>query len=373
MITIILNVILFVAVLAVLILVHEFGHFIVAKKSGIRVDEFGLGFPPKLWGRKWGETTYTLNALPFGGFVKIFGEDPNDENTNGPDRSRSFVHKPRYIQAMVLVAGVTFNFLFACILLSIGFMVGMPSSVDDAYAKFSKDIHVLITKVGENSPASSAGLKVGDTIVAITGNDKALQNETLTPSSIQEFVSSNENKPLALIYKHEGETKTVFITPVVNAIEGRNEPAIGIAMDQVGTVVLPVHLAFIEGFRFAGSLFIQTVGGLYHLILGVFTGQSDLSGVSGPVGIVGMVGEASRMGFIYLLTFTSLISINLAVINLLPFPALDGGRLLFVAIEAIKRSPINSKVTNTLNFVGFGILIALMLAVTAHDVFKLFK
>ncbi len=373
MLSIILNILLFVAVLAILILVHEFGHFIVAKKSGIRVDEFGLGFPPKLWGRKYGETTYTLNALPFGGFVKIFGEDPNDENTNGPDRARSFVHKPRYIQAAVLVAGVTFNFLFACLLLSVGFMVGMPSSVDEGYSQYTKDKHILITKVGELSPASSAGLSVGDAIISVGSVDKILQGDALTSKNIQDFVASHGDQSLAVTYKRAGESKTVSITPIVNAIEGRSLPAVGIAMEEVGTVVLPIHLAFYEGFRFASSLFVETIKGLYGLIAGAFSGHSDLSQVTGPVGIVGMVGEASRMGFIYLLTFTSLISINLAVVNLLPFPALDGGRLLFVGIEAIKRTPINTKVVNTLNFAGFAILIILMLVVTFQDVLKLFR
>lgn len=371
MLAIFLNILLFVAVLAILILVHEFGHFIVAKKSGIRVDEFGLGFPPKLWGKKFGETTYTLNAIPFGGFVKIFGEDPNNENTNGPDRLRSFVHKPRYIEALVLVAGVAFNFLFACILLSVGFMVGMPSSIDEGYVGYAKDSHILITKVGENSPAEAADLKVGDTIVSVVGDDSALQDTSLTPANIQQFISTHAGTKIALMYKREGETKTVFLTPVANAIEGRTEPAIGIAMDQVGTVVLPIHLAIVEGFKFAGSLFLETVKGLYHLISGIFTGHGNLSQVTGPVGIVGMVGEASRMGFIYLVTFTSLISINLTVINLLPFPALDGGRLLFVVIEAVKRSPINPRISNTLNYAGFAILLALMAVVTFHDVFKL--
>jgi regulator of sigma E protease len=369
--TTILNILLFAAILATLILVHEFGHFIVAKKSGIRVDEFGLGFPPKLWAKKWGETTYTLNLLPFGGFVKIFGEDPNDENTNGPDRSRSFVHKPRYIQAMVLIAGVTFNFLFAALLLSIGFMVGMPSSIDEGSAKYAKDQHILITKVGDNSPASKAGLKIGDTIVAIVADNTTLQDTSLTPVAIQQLVLSHADKRISLVYKRNGQTKTETLVPIRNAIAGYNDPAIGIAMDTVGTVVLPIHKAFFEGFTFAGSLFVQTIVGLYHLITGIFTGHSNLSQVTGPVGIVGLVGEASRMGFIYLVTFTSLISINLAVINLLPFPALDGGRLLFVIIEAIKRSPINAKYTNALNYGGFVILIGLMLLVTFHDVFKL--
>ena len=122
------SILLFIIILAVLILAHEFGHFIVAKKSGIRVDEFGIGFPPKLYGKKFGETEYTINALPLGGFVKIFGENPDEENTNGPDRARSFVHKPKIIQAAVLVAGVFFNLLLAWFLISAGFMIGLPAS-----------------------------------------------------------------------------------------------------------------------------------------------------------------------------------------------------------------------------------------------------
>jgi regulator of sigma E protease len=124
------TIIIFIIVLAALVFVHELGHFLAAKSSGIRVDEFGLGFPPKLWSFKKGETTYSLNAIPFGGFVKIFGENPDQESIEGPDKNRSFVHKPKYIQAWVLSAGVIFNILFAWILISIGYMVGMPVPVD---------------------------------------------------------------------------------------------------------------------------------------------------------------------------------------------------------------------------------------------------
>ncbi|MDO8575142.1 MAG: site-2 protease family protein, partial [bacterium] len=181
------TVIIFIIVLAVLILVHEFGHFISAKKLGIRVDEFGLGFPPKLWGKKKGETEYTVNAIPFGGFVKIFGENPDDVSEKGPDSKRSFVNKPKWVQAIVLVAGVFFNFVFAWILISITFFMGVNASVTD-YAKYADritDKGVTVAMTVKDKPAYNSGLRLGDTIrsIEIYSNGKNITSSS-TPLSV---------------------------------------------------------------------------------------------------------------------------------------------------------------------------------------------
>jgi len=256
------NILIFLIILLVLVLVHEFGHFFTAKRFGIRVDEFGFGFPPKLFGFKFGGTEYTFNLLPLGGFVKIFGENPDDTNTYGPEADRNFINKPKYQQAIVLFAGVFANFLLAWLLFSIVLMIG--------------------------------------------------------PSKLSFFS------------------------------------------------------AFWEGMKFTLFITKETVLGLYALIVESLQGRGSLESITGPIGIIKIVGDAYNVGFSYLLSFTGLISINLAVINLLPFPALDGGRLFFLLIEKIKGSRISPKVANTANMIGFGVLILLMLFVTYHDVINLF-
>ena len=356
-----------------LVLVHEFGHFFTAKRFGIRVDEFGFGFPPKLFGRKYGETEYTINALPLGGFVKIFGENPDEENTSGPDSARSFINKPKWKQAIVLFAGIFFNFLLAWLLFSFGFMSGFPMSTENVPNGYKVDnSHLVILSVLPKSPADLSGLKTGDKIISIQSEKDTLS--VINPDTLKSFVVSHPGKILEIGYLRGGNTieNIINITPVDNVNDGK--PAIGIAMDEIGTVKLPILTAFWEGMKFDISITKQTVVGLYTLIKEAIQGQGKeaLSSVSGPVGLVGIVGDAYKFGFVYLLSFTALISVNLAIINLIPFPALDGGRLLFLLIEKIKGSRINPKFANTANMAGFAVLIILMLLITYHDVAKLF-
>ncbi len=363
------NIIIFFVILLVLVLVHEFGHFYSAKKFGIRVDEFGFGFPPKIWGIKKGETEYTFNLLPFGGFVKIFGENPDDENTNGPDRDRSFVHKAKWKQAIVLFAGVFANFILAWILISFGFLSGFPTSVGSEPKGYTlQNVHLVVVSVSPKSPAEQAGLKSGDKIVSIkSGADMVVE---ITPDSLKSFVLSHGNKEIDFGYIRavkDGE----IVTKIIPANIG-NRPAIGISMDLIGTAKLPIFLSFWEGLKLTLSVTKNTALGLYTMIKDGIMGRGSMANVAGPVGMVGIVGDAYKLGFSYILSFMALISINLAIINLLPFPALDGGRLFFLLIEKIKGSRINPKVANTVNLIGFAILIGLMLLVTYHDIAKLF-
>jgi regulator of sigma E protease len=363
------SIIIFIIILGVLILVHEFGHFIVAIKSGIKVSEFGIGFPPKIVKLfRWRETDFTLNAIPFGGFVKIFGENPEEESISGPDSSRSFVNKPRWIQALVLVAGVSFNIIFAWILISVGFMYGLPTPVDYGGSGVVKNPQVVITTVGVDSPAYLAGIKTGDVIKKIGTENIAISD--LTPEIVSDFIKNTNTEKIDVVYSRGQNEFQASITPVEGIVEGKK--AIGVSMDYIGILRLPVHLAFWEGLKTTGSLLVAVTSGLALFLLNTITFNADFSQVTGPVGIVGMVGDVSNLGFIYLLSFTAFISLNLAVINLIPFPALDGGRLLFVLIETIIRKPISPKVANTFNGVGFLLLILLMLVVTVNDVVKLF-
>jgi len=377
------TILIFFAVLLVLIVVHEFGHFIVAKKLGIRVDEFGVGFPPKLFGKKYGETEYTINAIPFGGFVKIFGENPDEESTSGPDKDRALMHKPKLVQAAVLFAGVFFNMLLAWVLFSITFMSGVPvlnSSQSENLIPYLSDERIVITQVLKDSPAEKALLIPGDEIVSLSvvpavAGAASQGGDAVAPLNVRDvsaFVNTHGKEPVTLAFKRNGVSDTAIITPQKGLITGASEVfAIGVGTGLVSTLQLPVHLAIFEGGK-------QTFNMLYRVTVGIGTFlydavlfKADLSTIAGPVGIVGLVGDATALGFMVLLNFTAIISLNLAVINLIPFPALDGGRLLFLLIEAIKGSPIKPQIANAFNFIGFALLILLMLVVTYGDIMRL--
>ena len=367
-----------------MVLVHEAGHFFTAKSFGIRVDEFGFGFPPKLFGFKKGETEYSINALPFGGFVKIFGESMDEadfveveflDKKETPEKvelaKRCLINKPKYQQALVMFAGIFSNFLLAWLLFSFGFMSGLPTSVGSEPNGYElKDKHLVVISVLAKSPAETAGLKSGDKIISLLSDKDSVSK--ITPDNLKTFIISHPEKEIEIEYlrgKTE-EINTVKIIPVAGIADGK--PGIGIAMDEIGIAKLPVLRAFWEGMKLDWSVTKGTVAGLYGLIADGIQGKGSLSSITGPVGMVGIVGDAYNFGIAYLLSFTALISVNLAIINLIPFPALDGGRLLFLLIEKIKGSRINPKIAGKINMVGFALLIILMLLVTYHDVIKLF-
>ncbi len=365
------SIILFLIVLAILVLVHEWGHFFAAKRLGIRVDEFGLGFSPRIWGKKIGETVYSINWIPFGGFVRIFGETPDDASLSGPDASRSFVNKPRWAQAIVLSAGVLMNIVFAWLLFSIALSSGLTTSVSDTNATFIENQRVLVRGVMPDSPAYRAGLKAGDSLLAVRS-----RGATTTVASVDVFSEAIRASAGGVVgvdvRRADTEKSLVHIRVVPERGVIGDEYAVGVSMDMVGEAHLPIHRALVAGAVLTADIFSGIVSHLSTLIADAFRGEADLSGISGPVGIAGLVGDASELGFIYLMSFTAFISLNLAVLNLIPFPALDGGRILFVLIEAIMRRPIPPRIANTVNAVGFGILILLMLVVTYRDIVKLF-
>ena len=364
------SIIIFILVLLILVLVHELGHFLVAKRFGIRVDEFGFGFPPRAKTLfKKGETIYSLNWIPFGGFVKIFGQDRDDESVNGVDKDRAMINKPAYVQALVLVAGVVFNLVLAWILFTVGFASGMPTSSSSLPKNtILENPSLMITDVLKDSPAHVAGLMPGDKILSLSSGEEILDG-LITPTELQTFIQAHEDSSRSVTHDDGKEIKVAEIIPETN---DSGKKVIGISMDTVGIVKLPFFRAVAEGARYTAITTWGTVVGFYTLIHDAVVGSGDISSVTGPVGIVKIVGSAYDIGFIYLLSFSAIISVNLAVINLIPFPALDGGRLLFLLIEKIKGSSINQKFANTANFVGFCILIGLMLIVTYHDIVKLF-
>lgn len=369
------SILIFILVLVALIVVHEFGHFVVAKLSGMRVDEFGIGYPPRAWGFKKGETEYTLNWLPFGGFVKIFGEDmeeklPGAKETSS-DSSRAFSARPRLLQAATLFAGIAMNLLFAYVLITATLAMGTPRALAPEEVATAKNVSVAVAGVLPESPAAKAGLVPGDYLVRASQGE-SMWSGTDTDAFTSFVAADTAQKPIALSVLRGGEEKVLIVTPQKGTIvSDPQRAALGVQLALVGVVPVSLLQAPVEGAVLTWEITKQTAIALVNFFGSIFTFTADLSQVSGPVGIAGAVGNASSQGLASLLTITALISINLALINVLPVPALDGGRLLFVLIESITRRPIKPSVANAMNTIGFGLLILLMLVVTAHDVLKI--
>ncbi len=363
------SILIFLGVLFILVLVHELGHFTIAKLTGMRVDEFGIGFPPKLFGIKRGETLYSFNAFPIGGFVKIFGEDGEGDDGNKKTENRSFTSKSKFAQSAVLLAGVTMNVLFAWFLVAIAFGIGVKSSVDETIA--GPNASLTVTNVLKESPAEKAGLKSGVIIRDVQADGEKLAK--LTPSAFSNFVGAHADSSIAIAFTENGELRAVQVVPLKHVIEGDTEKvAIGVALTQVDIIDRTVRESIRDSFMYVISGLTEITVGIGKLIADAVQFKADFSQVAGPVGIVGLVGEASAFGITSLLMFTAFISLNLAVINVLPFPALDGGRFLIVTIEALIGSPIKPQIVGTINTLGFFILIALMIVVTWNDIVRLF-
>ena len=361
------SIVIFIVVLVVLILVHEWGHYIVAKLTGMRVDEFGIGFPPKVASYTKGETEYTLNALPIGGFVRIYGEDPTALADDDSDRARAFGARPKWAQALVLIAGVVMNALLAWVLLSAVLMIGAPTQVSEAEA--GPEAELLVGSVVPGSPADEV-IPMGAKVLAVTNESSALTS--LTPIALSEFVREQGSTELTITYELAGEKTTATVLPVTGLLESEPEmAALGVQLLLVEEVSLPFFAAIGAGFSRAVELTGAIVVGVYTLITGALTGGADLSQVAGPIGIVSYVGDAAAVGVSALLFFTAVISLNLAVINLLPIPALDGGRLIFVAIEALTQKPIKAIWAARLNMIGFALLMLLMVIISVSDVTKM--
>lgn len=340
--------------LSLLILVHELGHFFVAKMFGVKVNEFGFGYPPRLFARKRRETEYSVNALPFGGFVKIHGEDIAQIDESDPDYKRSFAYQPAWKRSMIILAGVFMNVCFAFILLSIIFMVGAPS-------------HMSIASVAEGSPADSAGIEVGDIVLSASVGEEVLSDPVSTEEFI-ELVNENKGSEFSFTIQRGGETFEKTVLARENPPEG--EGSIGVALVDMGIEKKGFFGALWEGAKTTVFLLKNIAVGFYNIITGIFTNPEILKNVAGPVGIFVITKQAGSVGIIYLIQLVAIISLNLVILNLLPFPALDGGRFLFILIEKMKGSPVSNKFQMAANALGFLLLIALMIVVTIKDIGK---
>ena len=348
------TIILFIVVLLITVLVHEWGHYIAAKKSGMLVEEFGFGIPPRLWSKKIGETVYSVNALPFGGFVKIAGENGVEDGT---PVERQFESKPWYIQSIVLVAGVICNILLAILLFTISYSVGTPAVSDSGTP--------TVLYVSPNSPTENAGIKIGDQIVSIKKYDKEIS--PINTENIRSAIADS-NDPLEITFINNKTQSVVYITPETK----EDVIAIGVGIEKLGIEKLSVPKAFTKATKqtfFIAKTIFKTVG---SLVSGLFVSEKQNQDLIGPIGLAKEIKNASNIGFGYLLAFTAMISINLAVINILPFPALDGGRLIIVLLERITRRKFSKTVVGIIHASGFILLIGLMIFLSVGDVSRLF-
>lgn len=365
------TILLFIVVLVILIVAHELGHFLAAKVSRVRVDEFGLGFPPRMFGWQYGETFYSVNWVPFGGFVKIRGEDSEEETQlKEEDKKRNFAYQPLHRKLIILAGGVIGNILLAWILLTGSLQTGLlvPAELPSLEA-YIKDTRTAVGFVEPNSPAERAGLKPGDRINGLLLNEGPENVER--PEDIVKAIQASKGQSLTLHVTHLGssEATSVSVTPVQG---GDGVYKIGVALELVGEARLPFFAAIREGARMTIDFTKQTIVGFYLIISSLFTENSLAGQVSGPVGIFRLVGDATAFGPAYLLSFMALLSVNLAVLNILPIPALDGGRILFAIIEGVRGKALHPSLIQKVHGIAFALLLLLMAVITIHDVFKLF-
>lgn len=346
-------------------MVHEWGHFITAKKAGLKVEEFGFGFPPRLWSVKKGETVYSLNGIPFGGFVRILGEDGL-----ATDDPRSFAAKRAGVRAKIIVAGVVMNVLLAVFLLTLGNLWGVRIGLSDDLPTGGqvKDKQVQIIQIAPGSPAQQAQLQLLDQILALKAGENRVVVQEI--AAVQEFVKNHAGQELTMTIKRGEEILEKSLLARVQPPAG--EGALGVSLALTGLVKYPWYQSLYRGVEQTAVLLINTVYG-YGLVIKnlLMTGKPGAE-LSGPVGIARFTGQAARLGLAYLLQLTALLSVNLAVLNIIPFPALDGGRLLLIGLEKIKGAPLPRRTEQWINSLGFTLLILLMIYVTAKDVLKFF-
>lgn len=328
--------------ISLLILIHELGHFLAARKFGLIVEEFGFGFPPRLFAKKIGETLYSLNLLPFGGFVRLYGEN-QWENVSPEKKARSFFNQPAWKRAAVIVAGVTMNFVIGWMLMSAVFMFGTPTTL-------------LVSEVLPGSPAEQVGILPQD---QLKGFGKA--------TDFISYIDQSRGKEISLQIVRQGQELEVKATPRLTG-----QGALGVAVVEAGIERRSFLGSFVDGLKASFAIIVGILGALINLVWGVITQGKVLIDFVGPVGIFGIANEAGSLGVIYLIQLLAMISLNLAVLNIFPFPALDGGRLLFIAVEKIKGSPLNSDIEKSANAVGFLLLLVLIIAVSIRDVIHLF-
>lgn len=349
----IVSILIFLAVLSLLVLVHEFGHFWVARRAGVLVEEFGFGLPPKIFGKKIGQTVYSLNALPFGGFVRLYGEN-SEHVTSKPQRA--FVTKSKKVRSVIVVAGVVMNFLLAIVLFSITYsFTGIPRQSEN----------VKILEVAEGAPAAEAGLMAGDYV-------RYVDDEKITsPDQFINAVSGAEGA-IDVTIERSGETSELEMTP--RSEHPEDQGPLGVVISATEIYFPPVWQRPFYGAYYGTQEAIfwgkAVVVGFVTIFKNLFSGQVPTD-LAGPVGIYAITTEAASVGMLALINFVGVLSVNLAILNLIPFPALDGGRLFFILVEGLLGRRVLPKLENYAHMVGMAVLIILIILITLSDVKRL--
>lgn len=347
----------FIFVLGVLVFIHELGHFLVARKVGIKVEKFSLGFPPNIFEKKIGETTYCLGIIPLGGYVKMIGENPDDDSTGAPNE---FMSKTVGQRAAVIFAGPFMNYILAIFLFfAITLIWGKPVRSDSP---------IIIGAIGENMPALNAGLEVGDQIIAVDG----------TPinsfDSLRNIIGSKVEEKIEITWLRGEETFTAELTTL--SVEEVKEDGTIETVGRIGFSPKPNivfdEFGFVEslqfGFTETNDMIVRTI----YFLKGLITAEVSSKNLGGPVFIAKLSGDMARRGAFYLFSLMAILSVNLAVLNVLPIPVLDGGHLVFLAIEKIKGSPLSIKARGIAQQAGMLLLFSLIIFVTYNDIVRLF-
>lgn len=365
----VITILVFFTILSILVFVHELGHFLAAKKFGIKVEEFGFGLPPRLFGKKKGETIYSVNWLPIGGFVKLLGEDAEDElkdqrsRTRKKDQKRAFYARPIWQRTVVLCAGVTMNFLLAVLVISYLFTRGVMVPTN----------RVHIEKVLINTPAHEIGLQNGDFIKRLnvqSSSNKTDEIDIKQGNDLIQFTKAHLGQALIITVDREGKELSFTIVP--RKTYGQNEGPMGIIISNYEKKIYPIWEAPVKGLIETLSISWEIAKGIGKTLWKLVTFQNLSKDVAGPIGIAQMTGEAIKFGQGAVLEMLGLLSLNLAIVNILPFPALDGGRLLFVFVEASTGRRVRAKWERIIHQIGMIVLLSLLFLVTVNDLVRIF-
>ncbi len=376
-----LTVITFIIVLGILVLFHEFGHYIAARIFKVKAEEFGFGYPPRIFGfvkddngqwkkvgrkedaGKYKNTVWSLNWFPIGGFVKIKGEDENQ--LVEPD---SLGSKKIWQKIVILFAGVFMNVVLCVLIFAIGFNFGMPSAINEQVISQAKSIthqQVQVVVVQENSPAQSAGIQIGDVL------NKVDEQKIKSIDVLQSYINQQANQEVNLTISRLDKQINLQVTPQVSK-ELDNRAVIGVGLAETGLVSYPWYQSIWKAILTTYQLLIAMLTILFEIIKSLFTADRIPTQIGGPVAIAQITGQYARMGIIYLMQFTALLSLNLAILNILPIPALDGGRILFFIVEKFRGKPIRQHTEAAIHNIGFLLLMLLVLYITVKDVLRLF-
>lgn len=363
-----LQLLVFLAILSVVVLIHELGHFFAAKKAGVRVDEFGFGLPPKLFTLfKKGGTEFTVNALPIGGFVKLYGENGEVSELGVPDE-RSFGSKKLWQRGIILIAGVLMNFALGIFLFSVVYsFLGVPAKINGA----------KIVEVQADTPAAMADIQVGDLISnvkVLIPNDKSITNVKI--SNAKEFtdtIAANKGKEVILVVTRGEENKEFKVTPRLDPPAGQGALGVVISDSELRHYPwyeMPFRGAYV-GTQEAWAWGKEIVANFYQMIYRLVTGQGISRDLAGPVGIYQISGQVQKQGLLAVLQFAGVLSVNLAILNIMPFPALDGGRVVFLVLELIRGKKVKEEIEGWVNTIGMLLLLLLMAVITINDLSRL--